>query len=196
MKNAEKILNMLDDLLDQPVDLTLYGRAALSLGFPDSPEEYAWSKDVDGVLWIGQAEELAEKTNFWEALAKVNEALQEQGLFMSHLFEEQQVVLRPHWRSQRVLIPGSWRHIRLYRLGDLDLILSKMMRDDPVDRQDIRFIMECSACSKSDIQKALSEARIPAIPEIRDQFQRASRDLTDTLARQSASGDAENGLGK
>lgn len=174
VKNAEKILAMLDDLLEQPVELTLYGRAALSLGYPDSPDEYAWSKDVDGVLWIGQAEELAAHTNFWSAQEEVNRRLQEQGLFITHLFEENQVVLRPDWRANRVPVTGNWKYLRVFRLSDLDLILSKMMRNDPVDRQDIRFILNRSKCSKADVEQAIKTARIPDVPEIREQFDLAS----------------------
>jgi hypothetical protein len=59
MSNAERILRALDSHLNQVVELTLYGRAALQLGFPNPPEEYARSHDVDVVLWLGQAEELA-----------------------------------------------------------------------------------------------------------------------------------------
>lgn len=41
------MLNLLDELLEQPVELTLYGRAELSFGLPDSPDEYAWSRQSD-----------------------------------------------------------------------------------------------------------------------------------------------------
>ena len=173
MRNAERILDLLDQLLEQPVELTLYGRAALSLGFPNSPDEYAWSQDVDGVLWLGQAEELAAKTNFWSAVDRVNEQLQDSGLFMSHLFEEDQVILRPNWREARSPIGGVWKNLVLYRLSDIDLILSKMMRNDPVDRQDIVFILKRTHASRADVQGAIMDARVPAIPEIVEQFDRA-----------------------
>ena len=41
MSNAELILRAVDARLDCVVDLTLYGRAALHLGFPHPPLEYA-----------------------------------------------------------------------------------------------------------------------------------------------------------
>ena len=68
VNNAECILSALDDKLNTAVELTLYGRAALVLGFKDAPEEFAQSKDIDAILWIGQADELARTTNFWEAI--------------------------------------------------------------------------------------------------------------------------------
>jgi hypothetical protein len=66
VNNAERILSALDDKLNIAVELTLYGRAAFVLGFKDAPKEFAQSKDIDAVLWIGQAGELARTTNFWE----------------------------------------------------------------------------------------------------------------------------------
>jgi hypothetical protein len=44
MTNAERILRRLDDLLSGPVHLTLYGRAAMLLGFPKPKPEFARSK--------------------------------------------------------------------------------------------------------------------------------------------------------
>lgn len=72
MTNAELLLQSLDERLNEPVELTLYERAALHLGFPNPPAEYALSRDVDAVLWIGQAEHLAENGNFWDAIEEVS----------------------------------------------------------------------------------------------------------------------------
>ena len=86
MTNAERLLCALDDLLDHSVDLTLYGRAALQLGFENPPAEFAASRDVDAVLWLGQAEELASTGNFWQAIDEVNNRFADQELYISHLF--------------------------------------------------------------------------------------------------------------
>ena len=61
MTNAEQILSLLDSELTSRVELTLYGRAALYLGFPNAPRDHALSRDVDAVLWLGQAEELNQR---------------------------------------------------------------------------------------------------------------------------------------
>ncbi len=45
MNNAETILAAIDEKLCMPVELTLYGRAALSLGFESALDEYALSQD-------------------------------------------------------------------------------------------------------------------------------------------------------
>ena len=171
VNHAEKILSALDERLNTVVELTLYGRAALSLGFPSSPVEMALSRDVDAVFWVGQAQELANTTNFWEAVEGVNRFFAEQELYISHFFEETQVILRPQWRQERVKIPGTWERLDLFRLGDVDLLLSKMMRDDPLDLRDALFIARSAGMKKEAIELALKQAHVPNVPEIREQFQ-------------------------
>ncbi len=127
MTHAELLLAALDAKLSAPVELTLYGRAALLLGFKNPPPEYAASRDVDIVLWLGQAEHLSRRSNFWEAVAEVNEEFRDQELYLSHMFEENQVILTAGWRENRVLIPGSWKRLTLCRLGDVDLFLTKLI---------------------------------------------------------------------
>ena len=177
MSNAERILLALDSSLDGPVDLTLYGRAALQLGFDDPMPEYAISRDVDAVLWLGQAEELATSGNFWEAVEQVNRQFADQELYVSHLFEENQVVLTPDWRRNRMRVPGAWGRLALHRLGDRDLLLTKLMRDDPIDLSDARFIIERARISKDQLVETIRCARIPDIPEISEQFDICSKRL-------------------
>ena len=168
--NARRILDTLDQLLDSSVELTLYGRAALHLGFPKAPEEVAYSRDVDAVLYMGQAEELAATTNFWEALEKTNEALAADGLYISHLFEESQVILRAEWRQARASISGPWRNLRVFRLSDPDLLLSKLMRDDPQDLRDALTIASARPMSLTEIESAMEQAVVPSLAEIEEQF--------------------------
>lgn len=170
MNNAERILSALDCKLNAAVELTLYGRAAFVLGFKDAPEEFAQSKDIDAILWIGQADELARTTNFWEALEEVNRMFRDQELYISHLFEEDQVVLTPEWKNQRIPIHGSWNKLRVYRLGDIDLFLSKLMRNDPQDISDAKFVAKRAGWNREMISRNISLARVPDIPEIREQF--------------------------
>jgi len=182
MTNAQRILTLLDTQLASRINLTLYGRAALHLGFPDAPKEYALSRDVDAVLWLGQAEELDEKTNFWDAIERVNQELADQELYISHFFTETQVVLLPDWRNNRVPLQGEWKHLELHRLGDIDLLLSKLMRDDPIDRADAQFIVRVADLGVSDVTAAIAKARVPDSLEIQEQFEVASRKLLETIA--------------
>ncbi len=175
--NARIILDELNARLEERVELTLYGRAAIQLGFPNPPEDTLLSLDVDAVFWLGQAEQLNETTNFWEAIDQVNKQLGNQGLYISHFFTEDMVILRPDWREQRKRIETAWDKIVLYRLSDVDLLLSKLMRDDPQDQQDAWFILQSAALSKGDVQRAIQEARVPNVPELAEQFGRASARL-------------------
>ena len=177
MTNAERLLKAVDDRLDEDAELTLYGRAALHLGFPNPPPEYALSRDVDAVLWVGQAESLAEHGNFWAAVEDVNRLFADQELYISHFFEETQVILTPTWRQKRTPVPGEWKRLRLYRLGNEDLFLSKLMRDDPIDRADAQFIIRAAPLSQEQIRSAIRMARVPPIPEIEDQFNACIRRL-------------------
>ena len=101
MNYALLILNELDNSSTSSVELTLYGRAALQFGFKNALPEFAVSRDVDAILFLGQAEYLSEHTNFWDAVTMVNNKLAEQELYISHFFEENQVILSPDWRTGR-----------------------------------------------------------------------------------------------
>lgn len=56
MDNASIILRALDERLDHPVRLILYGRAALQLGFTSPPADVAQSKDVDAIVPLGDVD--------------------------------------------------------------------------------------------------------------------------------------------
>jgi hypothetical protein len=171
--NAQIILRELNDRLEVPVELTLYGRAAIQLGFENPPSDTLLSLDVDAVFWLGQAEELNEQTNFWEAIDQVNQHLGNQGLYISHFFTEDMVILRPCWREQRKPIESAWDKLVLYRLSDVDLLLSKLMRDDPQDQQDAWYIVQSAPLAMADVQKGMRDARVPNVQELAEQYRQA-----------------------
>ncbi len=182
MTNADRILQSLDTQLDSTVDLTLYGRAALLLGYDDPPDEFALSRDVDAVFWVGQAEELLEHTNFWSAVEAVNDELSGDDLYISHFFSEEQVALTPEWRENRARVVGDWRRLDLHRLGDEDLLLSKLMRDDPLDQRDARFICDQAGISAEMVRALIGRVRLPESQEVHEQFESASMRLLSTLS--------------
>lgn len=181
MINALSILAKLDAELDAAVELTLYGRAALQLGFKHPPPDVFLSRDVDAVFWVGQAEELMEKTNFWEAVSNVNQKMADHNLYISHFFAEDQVILTSEWRERKLRIPGNFMRLDLFRLSNEDMLLSKLMRDDPQDQRDACFIIQSAKWTKTDVLQILKRARIPDIPELEEQFQSASARLIDSL---------------
>ncbi len=172
MSNAERILQALDEKLSATVDLTLYGRAALQLGFEQPAPGFAQSLDIDVVLWMGQADELLAHSNLWEAVEKVNRELAQNRLYISHFFEENQVVLTADWRIKRVPLSGLWEHLKLHRLSDEDLFLSKCMRADPLDLADARYIWQEAGWSEKEVWDLFRRAQIPAIPEVAAEFER------------------------
>lgn len=181
--NPEKILGLLDRYLDTPVELTLYGRAALLLGFERPDPVFAMTCDVDAVFWIGQGQELLESTNFWEAVDRVNRELAVDRLFISHFFEESQVILTPGWKMDRVSISiDFFQNLNLYRLSDHDLLLSKLMRDDPQDRSDAKFICQQAGFGLNDVTGFIRQARVPEEIEIVEQFRIASEKLLKELS--------------
>lgn len=187
MNFAQRILGELDKRLDSKVELALYGRAAFVLGFPDLENEFAQSYDVDAVLWLGQDAELEQKSNFWEALEAVNLSLASEGLYMSHLFGEEQVILRPSWRILRRSILGPWTNLELSRLADEDLLLSKLMRDDPQDREDALFLVRVNKWDRAFVQALADEARVPEISELQEEFVNAKRRLLMEMGKDQSS---------
>jgi hypothetical protein len=187
MNNAKRILTELDSRLEGDVELTLYGRAALSLGFESPPKEFGESMDVDAVLSLGQAEALLETTNFWQAIEESNQALAESGLYVSHLFVEDQVILTSSWLANRLPIRGPWKRLKVLRLGNEDLLLSKLMRDDPHDRADALFIARRACLGIDQLEALLRRAVLPKNGEIAEQFDAASQSLRNSLQEESSS---------
>ena len=50
MNNPLRILQTLDRHLTTPAEMTIFGRAALALGYPGSPAAFATTHDVDAIL--------------------------------------------------------------------------------------------------------------------------------------------------
>jgi len=188
MINAERILLALDSRLDHEVSLVIYGRAAVALGFEHPPEAVTRTLDVDAIIPVSQVTLFRNDANFWDAQDAANRELEKEGLYITHLFEADQIFLRRDWEQHLVPVtrpPTRW--LRLFRPATLDLILTKMMRgDDPQDLADIAFLIRHDQVTPAQIESAMAEAVIPDLSELRDAFERA-RPLVRELARQAAS---------
>jgi hypothetical protein len=183
MDNASTILATLDGHLQRPARLVLYGRAALHLGFDNAPPEVAESKDVDAIVPLGELDDFSANEDFWNAQDATNAELKSTGLYITHLFQADQVFLRRDWEQHLVTIhrpPTRW--LRLFRPATLDLILTKMMRgEDTQDMADIAFMIRHDHITPDDLERALADAVIPDIVELRDAFERA-KPLVRSLA--------------
>lgn len=171
MNHPEHILRTLDSHLCKPTRLILYGRAALALGFANAQPQFHATMDVDAILPEVEMSLIEADESFWNAIEKTNEQLQSTGLYLTHLFTDSQVILRPLWLEHLTSIdlPGL-RFLQLSRPSIEDLILTKMMRVDPQDRSDIHFLLTHLNPSAEDIERLVRAARVPDIPEIHQAF--------------------------
>lgn len=181
--NPTEVLLALDRELDHEIPLVLYGRAALCLGFGNAPAEFATTQDVDGIIRLSQLPGLMADEGFWEALERANKTLEPKGLYITHLFSEDQVFLRPGW--EQYLVPISrpqTRHLQLFRPHPVDLILTKMMRgNDSQDMEDIAFLARQGGVTPEIMETAFTCVRMPDVPELRDAFKRALPVVRDIL---------------
>jgi hypothetical protein len=172
MDNPSLILQAVDKNLDHEVNLTIYGRAALWLGFDTPPPETAKTQDVDAIISLQQETELAADLRFWDATEKANAELAARGLYITHLFSEREIFLRRQWQQHLVpLKKMALRHLRLFRPAAIDLVLSKMMRgNDPQDMADAEFMIRHDHITEAQLTQAFLEMKPVELPELRDAF--------------------------
>ena len=182
MNHPETILRILDGNLTRSTRLILYGRAALALGFVNSPASFHATLDVDAILPEVAMPMIDADEQFWTAIEKTNEQLEASGLYITHLFTDSQVILSPDWldRLEAIELSGL-NFLELYRPSAEDLILTKMMRIDPQDRSDIEFLVSQCQINVEMLEHLMTSAKIPDIPEIADAFRINARWLREKL---------------
>jgi hypothetical protein len=175
MSHPLTILQTLDRHLTRPTRLILYGRAALALGFPESPPVFSTTYDVDCILPLPEMDGIEADHQFWDALELTNAALHSSGLYITHLFSDDQVILSPDWLQHiKSISCPNLQWLQPFRPSTADLILTKMMRIDPQDREDIVFLLSRLDVPLTTLALILTHAVIPDIPEIMEAF-RANR---------------------
>ena len=120
--------------------------------------------------------------DFWLAQQQANAELEPEGLYLTHLFRELEVILTPDWADRRVPTPLKFPHLSVFRPSTLDLILTKMARGDENDLADIRFLLSREPLTAVQLTEAFARARVPDVPEIRELFQAAQPKVLE-LAR-------------
>lgn len=170
MNNPLHILQTLDRHLTAAAELTLFGRAALCLGYPDSPEKFRRTRDVDGILSLEWLAAPDENVDFWLAQQAANLELHPQGLYFTHLFREMEVIVQPGWTARRVRLNLPLSRLAAYRPATVDLVLTKMARGDDKDIDDVRFLLSQEPLTLEQLQAAFARARVPDVPEIRALF--------------------------
>jgi hypothetical protein len=173
MNNPQHILQTLDRHLTKPAEITIFGRAALALGFQNSPAAFAATNDVDAILPLSWLAAKDQNLDFWEAQQKTNAELEPSGLYITHLFRELEIILTPDWLNRRVRVPLELQKLAVFRPSTLDLILTKMARGDENDLADIRFLLSQESLAVDQLRAAFAHARMPDVSEIRELFQAA-----------------------
>lgn len=175
LAHPERLLLALDRALDHGVRLIIYGRSAVWLGFKNPPAEAATTQDVDAIIPNEQVQALADDMRFWDARDAVNEAFKSKGIYITHLFPENEVFLRREWLKHIVPItrlPLNW--LKLFRPATIDLVLTKMMRgNDEQDMADAAFIIRHDCITESQLLEAFSQMKPIELAELRDAFERA-----------------------
>jgi len=173
MDNPSRILHTLDSFLDHPVRLILYGRAAICLGFDSSPDEAARSLDVDAIIPAGELEPLSSDSGFWAAQEATNSTLETEGLYITHLFPSDMVLLRQDWEEHLLALNRpSTRWLQLFRPATVDLVLTKMMRGlDPLDMADAEFLIATDHLRPDQLEQAFKAAVVPPVSEIEESFE-------------------------
>jgi hypothetical protein len=186
--NPVEVVLTLDGELDHEVSLVVYGRGGLRLGYENPLEAYFATQDVDGIIRVSQLDALVEDLSFWDAVDRTNQKLEPKGLYITHLFQEDQVFLRPDWEQYIVPVlrpPTRW--LKLFRPHTIDLILTKMMRgDDAQDMEDVAFLVRHDGITADDMEPAFARVRMPDIPELREAFGRALPRVRQILASRGA----------
>jgi hypothetical protein len=173
MSNPLRILKTVDQHLTLPAEITLFGRAALALGYSPAPAHFHNTKDVDGILPLSWLQPPDEHEDFWQAVQLANSELEPDGLYLTHLFREVDVILQPDWLDRRVRIDVDLKKLVVFRPATIDLILTKMARADDDDLQDIQFLIRAESLKGDQLEAAFARARVPDVPEIQELFNRA-----------------------
>lgn len=173
MSNPLRILQTVDRHLRLTAEITLFGRSALALGYSPVPAHFHNTKDVDGILPLSWLQPPDEHEDFWQAIQLANSALESDGLYLTHLFREVDVILQPDWFNRRLRIDVGLEKLVVFRPATIDLILTKMARADEDDLQDIQFLIGVESVARCQLEMAFARARVPDVPEIQELFNRA-----------------------
>ena len=168
--NPIKILKALDSHLTEPIELVVYGKSAIYLLFPED-EKIGVTNDLDLIIPEVKISVFDNRLDFWDAVEKTNKELEHLGLYLSHIFDEHQIILHPDWFKSKIEIESIFfKNISVFTPNPLDLIITKMMRVDPQDRNDIRFIFEKACIQEKDLLQRIEAAICPDVAEIKDAF--------------------------
>lgn len=176
-REAQLILETLDRHLRGPGAIRLLGGAALTLGYG---MERA-TEDVDLLQDDAEVQALIETADFGDALTATNQELQPQGLYLTHIWGPEQLILSSGWRGRcRPLTLPSLQRLRVEFLSPADLIISKLVRADDGDVRDMEFLLTRHT-TVAEVESLLPTVVVPEV--FAESWPRASKTLSELLAR-------------
>ena len=176
-REAALILETLDRHLRGPGLIRLLGGAALTLGYGlDRATE-----DVDLLQDDAEVRALIDKAEFGEAVEATNAELEPQGLYLTHIWGPEQLILSSGWRARCRLLPlASLQKLKLEVLGPADLIISKLVRADDGDLRDMEFLLSHHT-TVGEVEALLPTIVVPAL--FAESWPRAEAALKSLLTR-------------
>jgi hypothetical protein len=185
---AHTIAAALDRHLTAPTKIIVFGSAALLLDrrFAERLQGRV-TNDIDIIIPASSEMSVDADASFWGAIDAVNKELARDGLYISHIFPERDVVLSANWHEYLQAVDAPFERLAITRPRMLDLILSKMGRGDAQDVDDVRKMLRLEHAvtglpiTPTDIATAAANANVPAIyreifPAARDAIIAAARD--------------------
>jgi hypothetical protein len=167
---AHTIAAALDRHLTAPTKVIVFGSAALLLDRRCAERlQGRVTNDIDIIIPAGREMSIDADANFWGAIDAVNKELAPEGLYISHIFPERDVVLSANWHEYLQLVDAPFEKLTVMRPRMLDLILSKMGRGDAQDVDDVRKMLRLEYAvtglpiTPKDIATAAAKANVPDI---------------------------------
>lgn len=176
-REAELILQALDRHLEGPGTIRLLGGAALILGYDLDRS----TEDVDLLQDDVEVRALIETAEFGVALEATNRELEPQGLYLTHIWGPEQLILSSGWRARcRTLTLASLQKLGLEVLGPADLLISKLARADDGDLRDMEFLLSRHT-TVAEVEALLPSIVVPDV--FAESWPRAKAALSLLLAR-------------
>ena len=176
-REAELILQTLDRHLRGPGKIRLLGGAALTVGYGLTRA----TEDVDLLQDDAEVQALIDSADFGVALDAANAELEPRGLYLTHIWGPEQLLLAAGWRARcRLISLPSLARLRLEALGPADLVISKLARADDGDLRDMEFLLSTHT-TVTEVELLLQTVQVPDV--FSESWPRSQAALARLLAR-------------
>lgn len=158
-REAAVILETLDRHLRGPAEIRLLGGGALTLAYGHERS----TEDVDLLQDDAEIEAMLETADFGHALDDTNAELEPRGLYLTHIWGPEQLILADGWRERcRQVDMRTLTRLRVTALSPADLIISKLVRADDGDVADMEFLLRTHT-TRAEVERLLDAVRIPEL---------------------------------